>query len=265
MASILGSADSFTLLGGAPISSTATLGTLISNGNVGLSPAGEASITGFPPAIIVGGVIVPTGAVTAQARTDLQSAITGLSGMTASFNLTGQDLGGLILQPGVYNFDSTAAHTGSLLLDAAGDANAFWVFKIGTTLTTAANSTVSVINFGPDAGAGLGLFWNVGTSISIGADNAIRGNYLAATSITIGAGTSGGARALALSAITLDNNQIDAFGGYSGGDWTGGLGFDAGGAVVAIPEPASVLWLTPLGAFAFAFSRRKARAGLAQV
>ena len=260
--SILGSADSFTLLGGSAISSTATVGTLISNGDVGLSPTGEAAITGFPPAVIVNGVIVPTGATTAQARADLVVAMSGLAGMTPDTDLTGQDLGGLILHPGVYHFTSTAALTGALVLDADGDNHAFWVFQIGTTFTSAANASVSVIHFGPDGGAGLGLFWNAGTEISIGADNVVEGNYLTATSIIFGANTSGGARALALASISLDNNQLDAFGGYAGGDWTGGLGYDLGGDVVPIPEPSSVLWLTPLASLAFALWRRSDRAGL---
>ena len=266
--SILGSADAFTLLGGSAITATATAGTVITNGNVGLSPTATTAITGFAAgpgggnAIILNGAIIPTGLATAQARTDFTTAAAGLAAMTPTANLSGQDLGAMTLVSGVYRFDAAAALTGSLVLDAQGQNNAFWVFQIGTTLTTAASSSVTVINFGSNAGADLGLFWNVGAAISIGASNNLAGNYIAGTSIALGNASSGGGRALALAGISLDYNQLNATGGPAGGDWTGGLGYDVGGNVIAIPEPSSVLWFTPLGVLAFVLWRRPARSGL---
>ena len=259
--SILQSAGNFTLLGGSAISSTATVGTVISNGNVGLSPTAESAITGFPPALITSGSIIATGAVTAQARTDFIIAATGLAGMTPTTNLTGQNLGGMTLTPGVYSFSSAAALTGALILNAQGQNNVAWVFQITTSLTTAINSTVTFINFGSNAGSDLGVFWNASTTIGIGDTNTIAGNYLAGTSITFGNLVHGGGRGLALSAITLDNDQINAFGGPGGGDLTGGLTLGPGNTVIpsSIPEPAAVLWLAPLAALGLVIWRRSVR------
>ena len=265
--SILGSAGDFTLLGGSAITATATAGTVISNGNIGLSPTATTAITGFAVgpgggnAVIINGSIISTGLATAQARTDFTTAATGLAAMTPAANLTGHDMGGMTLLSGVYHFDDAAALTGSLILDAQGRNNAFWVFQIGTTLTTAAYSSITVINFGSNAGADLGLFWNVGAAISIGASNDLAGNYISGTSITLGNASSGSGRMLALAGISLDNNQLNTFGGPAGGDWTGGLAYNISGNVAAVPEPSAVLWLIPLGALGFAFWQRSARKG----
>lgn len=260
--SILQSAGNFTLLGGSAISSTATVGTVISNGNVGLSPTAESAITGFPPALITNGAIIATGGVTAQARTDLITAANGLAGMTPTTNLTGLDLGGRTLTPGIYSFSDTAFLTGALILDAQGQNNVAWVFQIGTSLTTSASSAVTFINFGSNSGSDLGVFWNAGTTIGIGDANVIAGNYLAGTSITFGNLVNGGGRGLALTAITLDNDQINSFGGPGGGDLTGGLTFGPGNSVIlsTVPEPAAILWLAPLSALGFVLWRRSGRA-----
>jgi len=232
--SILRSAGDFALLGGTKIESTGVAGTVISNGNVGLYPGPTTAITGFPPAIIVNGEIIATGPVTDQARRDLVRAQVGLAGMPANATLSTVDLGGLTLAPGVYKFDSDATLTGDLVLDGQGKNKAFWVFQIGTALTTTINSTVRVINPGSNGGKDYGIFWNCGSAINIGGDNEIAGIYLAGTSITFGAGSSRGGRALALAAISLDNNQLDARGGPGGSDWSGGLMFDRAGAVVPV-------------------------------
>lgn len=257
--SILLSADAFTVLAGSAVTSTGAAGTVISNGDVGLSPTATSAITGFPPAVIVNGTVIATGAVTTQARADLITAATALKAMTPDTDLTGLDLGGMTLSSGVYNFDTAAGLTGALILDAQGQNNAFWVFQIGTSLSASVNSTVTFINVGSNGGADLGLFWNAGTEITVGADSDIAGNYISGTSITLGTGTSGGSRALALASVSLDQNQLDAFGGPGGGDLTGGLAYDLGGAIVAIPEPAALLWLAPLCALGFAAFRRAPR------
>jgi hypothetical protein len=238
--SILLSAGDFAVLGGTAISSTATVGTNIMSGNVGLSEELTTAITGFGPAVVTGGgAIIETGTITSQARLDFMKAATGLAAMPSNANLTGIELGGMTLSPGVYTFDSTAALTGTLTLDAQGQNNAFWVFQIGTALTTAAGSSVTVTDFGTNGGSDIGIFWNVGSAITIGADNQIEGNYLAATSITIGNGTHGNGRALALTTIALDNNQINSMGAPNSGDWTGGLVYDLNDNIVAVPEPAA--------------------------
>jgi hypothetical protein len=230
--SILLSAGNFTLLGGTAISSTGTVGTTIINGNVGLSPGATTGITGFPPAVISGGgAIIATGPVTAQARLDLMKAANGLAGMPSNTNLSNVDMGGMTLTPGVYTFDGAATQNGALVLDAQGKNGVFWVFQIGTTLTTSVGSTVTVINPGTNGGSDDGIFWDAQSAITIGANNAIKGNYLAGTSITFGGTTSGEGRALALAGISLDDNSINSEGGPSGSDWTGGLTYAPGGNV----------------------------------
>ncbi len=230
--SILLSAGDFTLLGGTAITSTGTVGTTIRNGNVGLSPGATTGITGFPPAVIVNGAIIATGGVTAQARLDLIRASVGLAGMASNANMSTVDLGGKTLAPGVYTFNSAASLNGALTLDAQGQNSVAWVFQIGTAFTSSINSTVTFINLGSNGGSDLGVFWNAGSAVNIGANNQIAGNYLAGTSIVFGGLSAGGGRALALAGITLDTNGVNARGGLGGGDFSGGLKYDPSGAVV---------------------------------
>ncbi len=230
--SILLSAGDFTLLGGTAITSTGVVGTTIRNGNVGLAPGATTGITGFPPAVVVNGAIIATGGVTSQARLDLIRASVGLAGMPSNANMSTVDLGGKTLAPGVYTFNSAASLNGALVLDAQGQNSVAWVFQIGTALTTSINSTVTFINLGSNGGSDLGLFWNAGSAVTIGANNQIAGNYLAGTSIVFGGLSAGGGRALALAGVSLDNNIINARGGLGGGDYTGGLKYDLSGAVV---------------------------------
>ena len=231
--SILGSLGDFTLFGGTAITSTGVVGTTIVNGNVGLSPGATTGITGFPPAVVIApNGIIGTGGVTGQARLDLIKASVGLAGLASTANLSDVDMNGMTLTPGVYTFNAAAGLTGTLTLDAQGRNNVCWVIQIGTELTTSANSMVKVINLGTNGGRDNGIFWNVGSAITFGANNEILGNYLAGTSITFGTLTSGAGRALVLAAITLDNTIIDAHGGPDGSDWTGGLVYDLNGNVV---------------------------------
>lgn len=253
--SILLSAGDFTLLGGTAITSTGTVGTTIRNGNVGLSPGATTGITGFPPAVISGGSIVATGAVTAQARLDLIRASVGLAGMPSGANMSTVDLGGTTLAPGVYTFNGAASLNGALTLDAQGQNNVAWVFQVGTALTTSVNSTVTFINLGSNGGSDLGVFWNAGSAVNIGANNQFAGNYLAGTSIVFGGLSNGGGRALALAGISLDTNIVNARGGLGGGDYSGGLKYDPSGAVVIAGGSAGTTTIAPgvvdggLGAF----------------
>jgi len=234
--SILQTSGNFTLLGGTAITSTGVVGTVIRNGDVGIWPGATSGITGFPPAVVQNGAIIATGPATRQARLDLIKAQVGLAGMPSDKTLSNVDLGGKTLRPGVYTFGGAAHLNGALVLDAQGRDGAFWVFQIGTALTTAVNSSVTLINPGSNGGLDCGIFWNAGSAITIGANNQIAGNYLAGTSVTFGGKSYGGGRALALAGVTLDNNPIDAMGGPGGSDWTGGLKYNASGAVV--PDPA---------------------------
>src|SRR4051812_23394172 len=230
--SILLSAGDFTLLGGTAITSTGTVGTTIRNGNVGLSPGATTGITGFPPAVIINGAIIATGGVTGQARLDLIKASVGLAGMASTANMSTVDLGGKTLAPGVYTFNGAASQSGALVLDAQGQNNVAWVFQIGTAYTSAINSTVTFINLGSNGGSDLGVFWNAGSAVNIGANNQLVGNYLSGTSIVMGGLSAGGGRALALAGVSLDTNTVNARGGLGGGDYTGGLKYSPSGAVV---------------------------------
>lgn len=254
-ASILLSAEDFAILGGTAITSTGTVGTVISNGNIGLFPGATTGITGFPPAVIENGTIIETGPVTDQAQADLRKMKVGLALMEEDMILSNMDMGGMTLTSGVYFFDGAATLNGALVLDGEGFDDAFWVFQISTSMTTSQNSTVSVINPGPNNASDYGVFWNVGTEIIFGANNTILGNYLSGTSITVGAQSSGGARALAFAGLTLDQNAINAFGGPEASDWSGGLRYDELGNIIPVPEPSTAL-LSGLALFALLAMRR---------
>lgn len=260
--SILLSADNFALLGGTAITVAGAGPTSIVNGNVGLSSSATTNITGFPPATITGGSIIATGPVTGQAGLDIITARNGLAGMPTDTNLSNVDLGGMTLAPGVYTFDAAAGLTGALTLDAGGQNNAFWVFQIGTALTTSVSSTVTMINMGTNGGSDNGIFWNAGAEIIVGDNNTMLGNLIAGTSITFGTNADFRGRALAGAAVSFSGAAAqDVFGGPAGSSYTGGLMYDGLGSVVpvtAVPEPAAVLWLTPLGALGFVIWRKRA-------
>jgi type VI secretion system secreted protein VgrG len=251
-AQILGSAGSYAALGGSTVTNT---GDTVLLGDLGVSPG--TAITGF--SVIDGGPGMFTGAVNqgnaaaAQAKADLTAAYNSLSALSFTANLSGVDLGGLTLTPGVYFFSSSAQLTGTLTLDAQGDPNARFVFQIGSTLTTASNSLVNLIDVSPAAECGPdnGLFWQVGSSATIGTNSAFAGNILALTSITLDTGASiADGRALALNgAVTLDNNRIDA------SDPDGG--FCAGlTQLTPVPEP-STYGLAGTAVLLFAAWRRQ--------
>jgi hypothetical protein len=197
----LGTAASFAVLAGSTVTNT---GPSIVSGNLGVSPG--SAVTGFPPGMVVNGVINAGNAVAAQAQSDLTVAFNNLAGQACDRNLTGQDLGGLTLTAGVNCFDTSAFLTGTLTLDAQGDPNAVFIFKIGSTLITASNSSVVVIN----GGTGCNVFFQVGSSAILGTGTSFTGNILALTSITLNTGANINAgRALARNgAVTLDTNNV---------------------------------------------------------
>jgi len=171
-----------------------------------------------------------------------------LAALPSTEDLTGQDLGGLVLTPGVYDFSSSAQLTGTLTLDAEGSDNAVWVFQIGSTLTTASDSDVQVINGGP----GDGVFWDVGSSATLGTGTVFEGNILATASITL---TTGAiipcGRALAENgAVTMDTNVVSTscaeIAGWDNaqavelGGVSGDLGTGLDNDTTATPEPGSL-------------------------
>ncbi|HEX8409722.1 MAG TPA: ice-binding family protein [Thermoanaerobaculia bacterium] len=199
----LGTAGNFGVLGGSAVTNT---GPSVITGEVGVAP--ESSVTGFPPGIVVSGSIHSADAVAGQAQSDLTTAYNAAAGTACGTDLTGQDLGGLTLTPGVYCFSSSAGLTGTLTLDLQGNPNAVFLFKIGTTLTTASGSSILLLNSGGTT-CPPNLNWQVGTSATLGTGSSFIGNILANASITLTTGASLNGRALARGgAVTLDTNTV---------------------------------------------------------
>ncbi|KAJ9648090.1 hypothetical protein H2199_001867 [Coniosporium tulheliwenetii] len=171
----LGRAAPFGIVATTAITST---GATIVDGQLGIFPNDETSITGFPPGI--SGPVFGGDATAQAARDDATSAYTALAALTPTTSLTGQDLGGMTLSGGVYNFASSGGLTGILTLDGQGNPNTLFVFQFGSTLTTASASSVVLIN-GAQA---CNVFWQVGSSATLGTTTNFAGNILAYASIT---------------------------------------------------------------------------------
>lgn len=194
----LGSASNFAVLAGSTITNT---GSSVINGNLGLNPG--TSVTGFPPGTVSGTQEVTNG-VASQAHTDLITAYNAAAGQTGAVTVSG-DLGGQTLVPGVYSSASSLGLTGTLTLDAGGDANAVFIFQAGSSLTTSSGSNVSLIN-GAQA---CNVFWQVGSSATLGTNSNMSGSILALTSITLNSGADVDGRVLARNgAVTLDDNTV---------------------------------------------------------
>jgi type VI secretion system secreted protein VgrG len=234
---ILGTAQSFAVLGASTVTNT---GSSTISGNLGVY-AGS-SITGFPPGLVSEGTIHTTDAVAQQAQTDETLAYLTLKSLPFSANESGTDLGGLTLTPGVYRFSSAASLNGSLTLDFQGNSNALFVFQVGSTLITGSGASVDVINgTGSD-----GIFWQVGSSATLGTGTTFAGNILALASVTMNTSSKiECGRAFAQTgAVTLDSNVISdncSVNDFSSGrsDF-GSAGFSASGNIQAVPEPGTV-------------------------
>ena len=223
----LGTAQNFAVLGGATVTNT---GTSSITGSIGVSPG--TALTGFPT-----GTIFATPTEAAQARSDTATAYNALATLTPTQDLSGQNMGGRTLQPGVYRFSSAAPLAGTLTLDALGQPDALFVFQIGTTLTTATASAVQLTNGGSPSN----IFWQVGTSATIGNSTAFVGSVLASQSITVDTGaTLFGGRVLAgAGAVTLDTNRISTGNPPPPSAPAGGFAARVSGSAVA-PEPGTL-------------------------
>lgn len=235
----LGTAQPFAVLGGTAV--TCTVASAVT-GDLGISPNGAASITGYPvPPCTVTGTIHAADAVSLAAQTDLVTAYNTLAGQVCNTNLTGTDLGTVgTLTPGVYCFNTSAQLTGTLTLDAQGDPNAVFIFQIGTTLTTAAASIVNVIN----GGSACGVSWKVGSSATLGTTTQFEGNIVSLDSITTNSGASVVGRALARNgAATLAGNASNACGAAFPGTGlpAGGPGAGTGTGLPTLSEWALIM------------------------
>ena len=172
------------------------------NGDLGVSPG--SAVTGFPPGV-VNGTIHAADATAAGAQVDLTAAYIDAATRTPTGALP-PAIGGLTFTEGVYNAPAAVGLTGTVTLDAQGDPNAVFIFQIGSALTTASGSTVDLIN-----GANpCNVFWQIGSSATLGTGSTFAGNILALTSITVTTGVTVNGRALARNgAVTLDSNLIN--------------------------------------------------------
>jgi hypothetical protein len=214
----LGGACGYGILAGSTVTTTGA--TRIVNGDVGLSPGsamtGWAPVNTFVgtgtntagPGLVSGTIhitdVPPSPNDAATAQTDLTTAYNDLAGRTAPAPATvAGDLGGQNLAPGIYKSTSTLGITGTLTL--SGNANAVWIFQIASGLTTLSNSSV-VLAGGANAH---NIFWQVGSSATLGTNSTFNGNILALTSITLATNATLNGRALARNgAVTLDTNMV---------------------------------------------------------
>ncbi len=201
-----GSACGFGILGATP-SVTNTGNSAITGGDVGIWPA--ASITGFPPGTTTG-AFHRGDPVAQQAQSDLTVAYNNAAGAAGGAALTA-DIGGQTLPAGVYKATTALGITGDLTL--AGNANAVWIFQVGSALTTAAGTTGGVPNSRVILIGGAqakNVTWQIGSSATLGTNSIFAGNILAQASITLGTGATLNGRALARTgAVTLDNNAVN--------------------------------------------------------
>lgn len=199
----LNTASCFAILGSSTVTNTGP--TVITGADLGLSPG--TAVTGFPP-----GTLTPpadmevTTAAAAQAQLDLTAAYNAAAGTAGGAVLPG-DISGLTFFPGVYKTSSTVQlSSGNVTLDAQGNSSAVFIFQIGSTLTTLGSTQVVL------AGGALAqnVFWQVGSSATLGTNSIFQGTILANTSITLTTGATLNGRALASTgAVTLDSNIIN--------------------------------------------------------
>ncbi|MEI6210237.1 MAG: ice-binding family protein [bacterium] len=206
----LRSCAGFTILGATAVSTDGGGG--IINGDVGLSPGAGSAITALTAAQVKGTIYAvdvsgPAGSVMAPAllttaQGDLTSAYIDAAGRSLARITVSGNIGGTTLAPGLYLSSSSIQITGDLTLDAGGDPNAVWIFQMGTTLTTAAGSTPAdkpgnsrvILAGGAQA---KNVFWQVGSSATLGAYSVFKGTIMANVSITMGVGAITEGRALA--------------------------------------------------------------------
>lgn len=239
----LGVAQQFAVLGAQSVTNTNAT-TL--HGDLGVSPG--TSVTGAGSVTFAaGGEIHQTDSTAMQAQSDAQGAYTTLAALTGGVDLSGRDLGTFgVLNPGIYFFSSSAALTGNLTLDFASDPSGVFVFQIGSTLITAADSVLNVIN----GTSSSGIYFQVGSSATLGSGSDFAGNVLARRSITFdSAANLACGRALALTgSVTMIGNTVsndcNAYGGPGQASDYGSAGYSGVGLAalppVDVPEPGSL-------------------------
>jgi len=195
----LGTAANFEVLAGSGVTNT---GKTNVTGNLGVSPG--TAVTGFGPGT-VSGTIHAGDATAATAQGDLTTAYNNAQGLTLCPIAVSGDLGGLTLAPGLYKSTSSLAITGTLTLDAQGDANAVFIFQIASTLPTSSGSNIVLAN----GAQSQNIFWAVGSSATLETSSVFKGTIMAYASITITTGATLDGRALAcVAAVTMDTDTV---------------------------------------------------------
>ncbi|TDQ00472.1 ice-binding family protein [Labedaea rhizosphaerae] len=194
----LGTAGSYSVLGGQTVTNT---GPSTLDASLGVSPG--TAIVGFPPGT-AGGAIHAGDAPAAQAQLDLTTAYNDAAGRAPTANVPA-DLVGLTLVGGVYQASGPLALSGTVTLDAQGDPSTVWIFQASSTLITASASDVNLVN----GAQGCHVYWQVGSSATLGTHSDFTGTIMALTSITVTTGTDVQGRALARNgAVTLDDDTF---------------------------------------------------------
>jgi hypothetical protein len=248
----------FGVLAGSTVTNS---GPTIVVGNLGVSPG--TAITGFTGIApggpgLVGGTIHSADAFAATAQNELTSAYNAAAGAASTATKAG-DLGGQTLFPGVYTSSSSLGLTGTLVLDAQGNPNAQFIFQIGSALTTASGSAVVLINGAQAAN----VFWQIGSSATLGTTSAFAGNILALSSISLNTGAVLQGRALARNgAVTLLSNTINSPAGAGPGAPPGSPGTPGGPFAPGTPAPSSLILVTTALACAGLYQTRKRFLGL---
>ena len=196
----LGSDVNFAVLANSTVTNT---GATVVTSNLGVSPG--SAVTGFPPGTVTGGIIHAADGVAATAHADLVAAYTDALGRTCTHPVLAE-LGGTTVVPGISCFTSAIAITGTVTLDGGGNSGSVFIIQTPSTLTTAAgNSLVRLIN----GAVASNVFWQVGSSATLGTNTFFSGTILAAASVTVNTGAQLNGRALARDgAVTLAGNAV---------------------------------------------------------
>jgi hypothetical protein len=196
----LGSAGKFAILAGTTVT---TIPTTTINGDLGVSTGN--TVTGSP---IVNGTMHLGDPIAAQAQLDLTTAYNDAAGRTVGAITMAGNLGGQTLAPGLYkSATSLEISSGDLTLDASGDPNAVWIFQMGSTLVTTVGRQVILSG----SAQACNVFWQVGSSATIGGSSVFKGTIMADQSIAMNTSATLDGRALARNgAVALDANTVTA-------------------------------------------------------